>query len=342
MVSRRLVWTAIIVAAIGAALLPIPQILVERVYSSGVYPHWQRVMTTASNLVPFAAFDLLCLAAVVVVALHFIRGMALRGWRKGALRTIAAVLRWAALTYLIFLATWGLNYRRVGLVQKVAFDAARVNSRAAGDLGDRAASGLNALYAAAHSTPVSIDELSRAFHDAQSALGARLPIVPGQPKTTLLGGYFHQAAIAGMTDPFFLETLLAPDLLEVERPFVTAHEWAHLAGYADEAEANYLAWLTCMRSSPTAHYSAWLAIIGYVQPASRPLKEALAIGPRIDLFALRYRYTHTSAMVRFAARESYDKYLKANRVQAGVESYDLMLQLILGTPTDARGNPILR
>ena len=46
-----------------------------------------------------------------------------------------------------------------------------------------------------------------------------------------------------MTDPFLLETLLAPDLLDVERPFVIAHEWAHLAGYADESEANFVAWL---------------------------------------------------------------------------------------------------
>ena len=63
----------------------------------------------------------------------------------------------------------------------------------------------------------------------------------GRPKPTLLGGYFHKASIAGMTDPFFLETLLAPDLLDVERPFVIAHEWAHLAGYADESEANFVA-----------------------------------------------------------------------------------------------------
>ena len=50
-----------------------------------------------------------------------------------------------------------------------------------------------------------------------------------------------------MTDPFFLETLLAPDLLDVERPFVIAHEWGHLAGFADESEANFIAWLACRR-----------------------------------------------------------------------------------------------
>ena len=47
-----------------------------------------------------------------------------------------------------------------------------------------------------------------------------------------------------MVDPFALEVMANPDLLPVERPFVAAHEWAHLAGYADESEANFVGWLT--------------------------------------------------------------------------------------------------
>jgi hypothetical protein len=43
-----------------------------------------------------------------------------------------------------------------------------------------------------------------------------------------------------MTDPFFLETLVASDVLPFERPFLVAHEWSHLAGIADEGEANFV------------------------------------------------------------------------------------------------------
>jgi len=168
-----------------------------------------------------------------------------------------------------------------------------------------------------------------------------VPIVPGRPKDTLLGGYFHYTAIAGMTDPFFLETLIAPDLIDVERPFVIAHEWAHLAGYADESEANYLAWLACLRGDARAQYSAWLALLGDLQPFI-PKGTHLDAGPRSDLFALRYRYARTSPVLRAAAREGYDRYLRANRVERGIESYDLVVQLILGTEATAEGNPRLR
>ncbi len=144
-----------------------------------------------------------------------------------------------------------------------------------------------------------------------------------------------------MTDPFLLETMLAPDLLDVERPFVIAHEWAHLAGYADESEANFVAYLTCRRGDAAARYSAALVMIGYARPAG-DLRKALALGPRIDLFTISQRYARTSATLRFAAREGYDKYLKANRVEKGIESYDAVIQLILGSEFDASGNPRLR
>ena len=60
-----------------------------------------------------------------------------------------------------------------------------------------------------------------------------------------------------MVNPFGLEVIANPDLLPFERPFVAAHEWGHLAGYADEAEANFVGWLTCVRASPSQQYSGW-------------------------------------------------------------------------------------
>ena len=38
----------------------------------------------------------------------------------------------------------------------------------------------------------------------------------------------------------------------------------------------------------------------------------------------------------------YDKYLKANRVEAGVRSYGQVVRLLLGTRFDEDGGPVLR
>lgn len=335
---RRLAWGFAFLVAVAAAALPLPAHVIERWYSRGVFPALQRSLTTISNLVPFALFDVLWIGAVAAAAILAYRQR--DDWRRGVRRVVTVFACAAVIVYLGFLATWGLNYRRVPLDEKVVFDEERITAPAHAALGDWAVATLNAEYAAAHHGPVDLEGLRAAFQDAHRALGGT-PIVTGRPKTTLLGWYFHKASIAGMTDPFFLETLLAPDLLEVERPFVIAHEWAHLAGYADESEANFVAYLACRRGGAAARYSAALMIVGYAS-GSRPLKDALDPGPKIDLYAIRQRYRQTSGALRFAARESYDRYLKANRVEKGIESYDAVVQLILGTPLDPSGNPRLR
>jgi uncharacterized protein DUF3810 len=335
--TRRYAWPVVYALAAVAALAPLPRPLVERWYSQGIYPAIQRTITPISNLVPVSLFDGFCLATMAAAAVAVWRARR-ESRRRGLLQVLRLIARGGALVYLVFLAAWGLNYRRVPLTDKLAFDASRVTEDAAGALAVRTVASLNRLYRGAHGGATTLPELAAYFHEAERALGARGAIVPGRPKETLLGGYFHYASIAGMTDPFFLETLLAPDLLDIERPFVIAHEWGHLAGYADESEANYLAWLTCVRGDDRMQYSAWLALLGDLQPFV-PKGTTLDAGPRSDLFALRYRYARTSPALRAAARETYDRYLKANRVERGIESYDAVVQLILGTEAAVDGTP---
>ena len=336
---------ALVLAALAAAVLPLPDGVIERWYSEGAYPRLQRILTGASNLIPIPLFDVLCIAALAGAVLTIIRCLRAAGWRRGALAAGARLLAAAAVTYLIFLAAWGLNYRRIPLEEKLRFDRARVSAAGANQLLERTVADLNHFYMSGHGAATSTERLASGFHDALRTLRAPPAIVPGRPKWTLLGGYFHNAAIAGMTDPFFLETLIAPDLLDVERPFVIAHEWAHLAGYADESEANFVAWLACLRAGPQARYSAALTLIGHAYAAASNAREAmkaLQTGPSIDLRIISDRYATTPRLVRFAARETYDRYLKANRVERGVESYDAVVELILGTAFDQNGNPQLR
>jgi hypothetical protein len=334
-------WAVVFVLAMLGALAPLPAAMVERWYSLTFYPPLQRVLTSSSNLVWFALFDVMWIGAIAAAAVVARRRIIVAGWRNGTLRFAGDLLRAAALLYLVFLVIWGLNYRRVPMFEKVAFDPERITRSASAALGEWALATLNADYAGAHSAPISLDRLHDALDDTLGGLGTP-GIVPGRPKQTLLGWYFHQASIAGMTNPFLLETLLAPDLLDVERPFVIAHEWAHLAGYADESEANFVAYLTCRRGDAATRYSAALMMIQYAQPAREDWFRALKVGPRIDIYALQHRYANTSVTLRLAAKEGYDKYLKANRVARGIESYDAVVQLILGTAFDERGNPILR
>lgn len=336
--TRHRVWrAAVVLLALVMALVPTSPRTVERMYSTGIYPLIQRVLTSASNRVPFALLDVLIAVAagiwIVMAAVDLAR--ARRGWPRAAAAIVARTLVAAAALYLAFLIVWGLNYRRVPLAEKLQFQARDVSPDSARVLAAIAVEGVNALYDRAHRGG-DLTRLADAFARTERDLGATRLAEPGRPKTTLLDVYLRRAAVDGMTDPYFLETLVADDLIDVERPFVVAHEWSHLAGYADEGEANFVGWLTCLHGSEADQYSGWLflygEILGNVRAADRAdLARRLAEGPRADRRAIADRVRrNVNPRVSRAGWRVYDRYLKANRIEAGAASYAGVVRLALG------------
>ncbi len=339
----------------AAAAAPIPAAWVERFYSASFYVRLQPLLTRASNLAPFALFDVLMLA--IVGALIATVAADMRSRRQTAVLVLArAVLRtaaWTAALFLIFLAVWGLNYRRQPLVDRLRFDERAVSPDAALAAAVAAVDRVNELHDRAHATgwpaPTAVDPaLDAAFQRVVRHLGVETRIVVARPKTSALDFYLRRAGVDGMTDPYFLETLVQRGLLPFERPFVVAHEWSHLAGFADESEANFVGWLTCLRGTAADQYSGWLFLYGElaraVAPRDRPaILRRLGPGPRADLdaAALRYRQQVNLRVARVGWRV-YDDYLRANQVEAGTRSYDLVVRLVLGTRFGPDWTPQLR
>lgn len=334
----------VILLAVGLAVVPTPAGWVESLYSRQVYLLSQNLVTPLSSLTGFALFDVFLLAVVVGFlgwwVLTWRRFGPGRRWRAAghiAFDTVAAL----SAVYLVFLMVWGFNYRREPLTTKLDFDQRRVTSEALTELATTAVANLNELYADAHREPWSdLDGLpgrmGPAFAAVQSELGAHRTAVAGLPKPTLLTPYFRRAGIDGMINPFSLEVLINSAVLEFERPFVVAHEWAHLAGYADESEASFVGWLTCLRGDAASRYSGWLFLtphlIGHLDPDSRPeIWESMDEGPLADLRAVSERVSAVVPVVRKNANRVYDRYLKANRVAAGIGSYGLVVDLVLGS-----------
>lgn len=350
---RFLIWGVLAIAC-AALLLPLPAVAVERAYSSLIYPPLQRALTSFSNLVPVALLDVvivgLPLAWVVLVVRDLARSP--RRWRTAGRWTLLTAVVVASL-YLVFLLTWGLNYRRVPLERKIPYDAKAVTREAARGAAELSAQRMNALYGAAHAARAraagGIDApLAAAFARTTKELGASGTTVPARPKRSLLNLYFRPAGVAGMTDPYFLETLVESSLLDVERPFVIAHEWSHLAGFAHEGEANFAGWLTCTRADAASQYSGWLFLFGELANslprADRPaLFARLDRGPLEDLRAIAARLARdVKPQVSAAGWRVYNEYLKANRVDAGTASYAQVVRLVLGTRlglTDEAASP---
>jgi hypothetical protein len=73
------------------------------------------------------------------------------------------------------------------------------------------------------------------------------------------------------------------------------------------------------------------------------IARSLETGPRGDLQAIIDRVKQqTSPLASRAGYAVYDKFLKANRVQAGIRSYNEVIRLLLGTRFREDGSPVLR
>ena len=336
-----------IVLALAAALVPLPPNQVERVYSHGVYRRIQPAVSSISELSPIALLDPAAAVLLGTLIVVFVRRYRSFGVRAAVSRTLMTGLVTAAAIYLWFLLFWGFNYRRLPLEQKLAYDPSRITREHGVQLGRLAVDRANTLVEEARVAAIDPTTLLGALRSVQAHLGERPLTAAPEPKRSLLALYFRKAAVDGMTDPFFLEIVVNPDLLPSERPFVIAHEWAHIAGFADESEANFIAWLTCLRASPAAQYSGWLSAYQHISSGlpledRRALAGALSQPVRADLMAERERFNRSSPAVRTAARGAYDTYLRANRIEEGIANYNAVVRLMLGTSLDADWNPRLR
>jgi hypothetical protein len=326
------------------ALLPMPPSAADW-WHAAFYARLQPRLTAWSGAVPVAWLDLLVVAAVVGSLAALVgrwrgagsiarRAVAVAGWVTGLAVS-------AALGYLLFMGLWGLSYRRAPMSERLDFAPARVNAERMAAVAATAIDELNALHAEAHERgwPPAAElpaRLGPAFAVAQRQLGASWDALPAAPKPTLFGPYLRAASISGLTNPFGLEVMITPDALPFEQPSILAHEWGHLAGYAHEAEAGFVGWLTCMRGDVPARYSGWLDLLPRllrgVPPETRAqVSRRLGAGPRADYAAIATRAARASPTLTGAAWRGYDRFLRANRVPEGVTSYDAVARLVAGT-----------
>jgi hypothetical protein len=341
---RRLVLPLV---ASALALAPVPAAVVERLYAAGWYPHLQPLLTRASNTVPFAWLDplaLLAAAAVLMVAWRAWRRAGPAWWRRLA-NALLVLLQAGAALYVAFLVLWGFNYHRAPAAERLQVSPPRVTAERLGRLTSRAIAQVNALHDPARNPAeltgdVLVATMAPAFARAEGLLGSTWRMTPGRPKSSLIGHTFALSGVDGMMNPFALEVILNPEVLPFERPYVLAHEWAHLAGHAPESEASFVAFLACLQGPREIQYSGWLDILLHVvralpAPTRQEAFEALTTGPRADLRAVEARLRRVQPAVHHVSWSVYDQYLRANRVASGVGDYGEVLTLVLGSELTA-------
>ena len=286
--KRRLVWifpALALLTFISSWTSIYPRGAVERWYARLIFPAVSHFMGRFADLVSFSWLDVAIPAAAVLLVLL------VRGRRWAWLANIVAFL------YLIFFWTWGLNYHREPLESKLPFDSTRLAPQPMMEFSRRAAAELNRLYA--EKQKVEYDD-ARTRTEAVQRVRKVVGVIDGSDwesakriKISRIGNpWLHAAGIDGVFNPFGHEAVISNSLLDVERPFIMAHEAAHVRGYPNEADANVIAtFATLMSDDPSFQYSGWLNLWLYLRTPEldKATGSGSPPGPPTDLRTRRAR-----------------------------------------------------
>lgn len=336
--ARRFI-AVIALAAILLLLIPIlsrrPQ-SVETIYTRHFYFGLTALLSTASSALPFSLSEISLYVFAISVFVIIGRSVKQKLWKTGlkkVLLLVAIVISW-------FYLGWGYNYFRLPLDEQLGLPERETETSIA--------TFQENLLWCLNSTNVhwrvvtdwSLPELDKKIEQSYQRilLDSNLPLTPGKrrPKHLLVPAVLNYTLTSGIFGPFFHEVHLNSELLPIELPFVLAHEKAHQMGFAREAEANFLAALVCFASADSSvQYSGYFSLLGSFLTRAAAVADADSlrrlIRPevRADFRAVRQRYQKYMGPISDMSHATYDAYLRANKIQEGMQNYSGVVELMM-------------
>lgn len=328
-----------LLCATSAAVMPAQ--MVESWYSRGLYPAITRSLVPATSAAPFPVAVVILVSGGLLWLVGLARALVRR---RGVGKRLLEAFSGLALLTIWFYLTWGFNYGRLPTAQLLALPPAEPSAELwldlARDLATVIADNATAeadVTGAVSALAANLEQLTVAVSGSRVALPGRVRLLPAG---TLLASGF-----SGVVSPFTLEAHVDAGLPDAARVAVAAHELAHIAGFAGEADADLLAAVAGLQTPhPYARYATALGMWSTVaarlaQDQQSAQLEELPSRARDDLQHLReaaLRFRRDGLATRATA--IYDRYLRSQQVSAGVGDYDLAAELLLRAYTAGKLN----
>lgn len=345
--------------------------LVERLYSKLLFPPIATALGWIGSIAPFsiAQIVVLLLAIALLLSLAVLTNRLLRRDRVGLLRWSRGAMACLAILVWTFELAWGLQYARPPLASRLQLSEVEPTPERLASLTRWLAEDANRSHDMAVRTgeivPLSGDDdaarqpsngtsqrfpieeedllaaLSRAYRSVEPSMRDVPFSAPKRPRAA--GKLLSRLGISGIYFPFTGEATVNALLPPISFPFTAAHEMAHQRGIAREDEANFLAFLACREAGfwytrYAGSLGAYLRVrraLWKAEPDSvRSMGELLGEGPQADVQTIRDFWARYEGPATAVAEQVNDTYLKANRQEAGVASYDLMVRILVAFQED--------
>ena len=321
---------AAVLLAVAAALAPAQTI--EAWYARGLYPSLSRTLVPLTSALPFPVAVVGKAGALVLFIFGLVRALVRR---RGLGRRLLEALMGLALITIWFYLAWGLNYGRLPASQLLALPAAEPTVERWSDLATALARVVTDHADAEPDVAGAVTALARSLEQLTREISGVRVTLPDRIRR-LPAGSLLASGFSGVVSPFTLEAHVDGGLPEAARVAVAAHELAHLAGFAGEADADLLAAVAGLQAPhayaryATALYAWSRVTAGLSEEARSEQLEKLPQRSRDDLarsreVAVGFRRDGLATWVTAL----YDRYLRSQRVSAGVGDYDLGAGLLL-------------
>lgn len=310
--------------------------IVERYYSSGLYPVIAKDFSFFSNLFPFSLWDIFW----TIIILSLLSGLLLSVFKKIKFSWyVLRIIQLLAILYSFFYLVWGYNYFRPGIQERIGWKTADSSEVIFRLILDTLIEKTNYNYVAFSTSDYpAIDKLvEESYRNESKSLGLSYPNGTRRPKTMVFSNFYAKLGLSGYFGPFFNEIHVNKDLLPMDYPFTLGHEKAHQFGFTSEAEANLAGYVICVKSGDQRlKYSGYLTMLLYfLREASHTsgYKQYLSKIDKSVINDIRFRQKYYDSLQNNTLSEmqtaANNSYLKANNIEKGVRNYNQVVSLVI-------------
>ncbi|HQR31844.1 MAG TPA: DUF3810 domain-containing protein [Blastocatellia bacterium] len=355
--ARYIFWRALfwlIMAFAVQTLASLAPETVESVYSQTAYYYLVRWLSAANKFISKPLGELL-FVGIILWYIGFTLWYLGRAFRRetnlvDVLKVLVLQVAWLfTFAFAAFLLMWGLNYQRQPIEERMDLERRAEGRQELIDVGRRIIDGINRNYStrdavAATGTSlmtVSQPKLFQSIENSfqlENSLGAASQGGFSDPKPLIFSKVATWLDIRAVYIPYTGEATYNENLLDCDLPFVIAHAKAHQRGFAREDEANFIAFLACIKSNePYVRYSGFLHALKVLDFLARSdvqdtqaLRAQLAPGPAADVTAREtFGVRSKSSSLAPISDSIINIYLRANRIRGGLKNFSEDTPLIV-------------
>ena len=337
----RVTLTLLLISVLLIRLFAANKLLVEKYYSTGIYPGISKVLKYSLGWLPLSIGDILYGLFGIWLLFKITRVFILIFKRKYSLllfrQSLLKILILSLLLYILFNVLWGLNYNRKGIADQLDIKVTKYSKLELVIIDSLLLEKANASKMVLTRNQQTKKTTKEVFEQAKMAyknLEKQYSFCnyrPSSIKSSAWGWLGNYLGFTGYYNPFTGEAQVNTTVPGFLQPFTTCHEIAHQLGYAKENEANFVGYLAAASASDTAfQYSVYLDLFLYAQRnlygvdslAAKSFYKKIRPEIKVDLVEWRKFNEQHKSPLEPVFSWVYGKYLKNNEQPSGVLSYD--------------------